>query len=703
MKSKFSYLFLLLAAPLLHGQATPSLMSYQGRVTDATGTLIGNTNAVNRNVIFRLYNTSSGGTALWAESQSVTISGGEFGVLIGNGTGIANSPGPASPANTPYKTLSDIINSGTYSSLYLGVTVDDGTNAADPEISPRQQMVSGAFAQRAKVAETVAGGAVTTAMMGDGVVSTVKIASGAVDSSRIADSTIVSTDIANSTITAGKLDTTTIGLWSPSGTSVYRSSGNVGIGEASPGFPLNFGSSTGDKISLYGNSGSHSGFGIQNSLLQIHSDVAATDIAFGYGSSSSFTERMRIRGNGNVGIGTISPTEKLMVSGGSVRVASISNPYVAIANVNGAGETINQATLGVATSAGSGSSSAAANDAILKSDSSKLILQSGTGAAAIVIDTSNNVTTGNIYAKVLMARDFTSSHSQGAHLEWNKDGGSGATYLLNQKGLGGGGMIFGEVSASNDVSERMRIASSGNVGIGTGSPRAKLEVSGSNEYSYDRKAYLDDNGAAGTDGSATWSVSILASNVVVADEFGNSSDVRIKKDLKVTNSALDLDTLLGLEVTNYHLKDAISKGTQLQKKLIAQQVESVYPQAVNQTVGVVPDIYKKATVKDGWIELATDLKVGDRVKLISQKEEAVHEVLEVSEGAFRPDGNVDADSLFVYGREVDDFRIVDYDAISMLNVSATQELSKKLEEKDAVIAALEARLSALEKRASAAK
>jgi FKBP-type peptidyl-prolyl cis-trans isomerase 2 len=119
----------------------------------------------------------------------------------------------------------------------------------------------------------------------------------------------------------------------------------------------------------------------------------------------------------------------------------------------------------------------------------------------------------------------------------------------------------------------------------------------------------------------------------------------------------------------------------------------------------VPDIYKKATVKDGWIELATDLKVGDRVKLISQKEEAVHEVLEVSEGAFRPDGNVDADSVFVYGREVNDFRTVDYDAIAMLNVSATQEIKR---EKDAEIdalktknAELEARLSALEKRFAA--
>ncbi len=64
MKSKFTALFLLLAAPLLHAQATPSLMSYQGRVTDAAGVLIGNTTPANRSVIFKLYSASSGGSAL---------------------------------------------------------------------------------------------------------------------------------------------------------------------------------------------------------------------------------------------------------------------------------------------------------------------------------------------------------------------------------------------------------------------------------------------------------------------------------------------------------------------------------------------------------------------------------------------------------------------------------------------------------------
>ena len=352
MKLKLSYLFFLLTAPLLHGQATPSLMSYQGRVTDAAGVLIGNTSPVNRSVVFRLYSASSGGTVLYAETQTVTISGGEFGVLIGNGAGITGSPGPGAPATTPYKTLSDIVNSGTYSSLYLGVTVDDGTAAADLEISPRQQMVSGAFALRAKVAESVAGGAVTTTMIGDGQVSTGKIASGAVDSSRILDSSIVFTDIANNTITAGKLDTSTIGLWNPVGSSVYRSSGNVGIGEANPGFPLNFASSFGDKISLYGNSGAHYGFGMQTNVLQIHSDTSSSDIAFGYGSSAAMTETMRIKGNGNVGIGTSNPGDKLVVVG-NLRVYNSNNPVMVVANSTG------QGLLAVASTAGSWSANAA--------------------------------------------------------------------------------------------------------------------------------------------------------------------------------------------------------------------------------------------------------------------------------------------------------------------------------------------------------
>lgn len=40
--------------------------------------------------------------------------------------------------------------------------------------------------------------------------------------------------------------------------------------------------------------------------------------------------------------------------------------------------------------------------------------------------------------------------------------------------------------------------------------------------------------------------------------------------------------------------------------------------------------------------------------------------------------DVKSDRIFVYGEEVNDFRTVDYEGLTTLNISATQELSKLL-------------------------
>lgn len=76
----------------------------------------------------------------------------------------------------------------------------------------------------------------------------------------------------------------------------------------------------------------------------------------------------------------------------------------------------------------------------------------------------------------LLVRGYRAVSNQGAYLQWNRTGGDGNTWLLNQKGLGAGAIVFGSVTTSDAATEWGRFASNGYLGIGTSMPTAPLTV-----------------------------------------------------------------------------------------------------------------------------------------------------------------------------------------------------------------------------------
>lgn len=250
----------------------------------------------------------------------------------------------------------------------------------------------------------------------------------------------------------------------------------------------------------------------------------------------------------------------------------------------------------------------------------------------------------------------------------------------------------------------------GSVNIGNVSnDNAKLVVSGGTNLAQTYTSFLD-NATAGFLGTASlaFDYSIDASNRIIAEAYMVRSDERIKDIIGISNSAKDIDILNKIKITDYTLKDKIAFGNIAYKKVIAQQVREVYPAAISFQKEFIPNIYK-ASQKIGFdqeSELLTitvqnhELQKGDFVKLFFDQGEEhllVEEV--VNEHSFKVSYDKAVEKLFVFGKQVDDFHVVDYEAIAMLNVSATQELAKQvkvLQKKNAELKAKMGKMDALE-------
>lgn len=278
-------------------------------------------------------------------------------------------------------------------------------------------------------------------------------------------------------------------------------SGNVGIGTSAPAVKLHVYEESTDSIIRISSNGANGVLQINNGplsagagpLINFQSNNSSFARIQGIALNSalifqtSTIERLRIDSNGNVGIGTSAPVDKLNISDGTV---TFSFKPIGASSVGFFGTRSNHA-LGLSTNdiermridaSGNVGIGVVPDVKFSVNGNAKFGNNITTGLGVSTQDCSieiGNERTGNGNALV----DFHSSAGSDYDGRVGKSAGVNGNFGLYNKGTGDIVLLHEESGAGTiwfgtGNTERMRIALSGNVGIGTSVPGAKLEVAG---------------------------------------------------------------------------------------------------------------------------------------------------------------------------------------------------------------------------------
>lgn len=183
---------LVITSSLLADTAVPAFINYQTYVTDENGSPLGNDAPISKDMVFRFFTTTTGGSPIYSEKQTCLIYKGQVSTLLGQGIQYLAEPKP-----------------GLYSifvvpEIYLEVAIDDGTGTFLP-ITPRQRIASSPYAYRATIAESVIDQSITTGMIADASVTTGKISDKTITAAKIADNSITAAQIGTGAVTSDEI------------------------------------------------------------------------------------------------------------------------------------------------------------------------------------------------------------------------------------------------------------------------------------------------------------------------------------------------------------------------------------------------------------------------------------------------------------------------------------------------------------------
>lgn len=254
----------------------------------------------------------------------------------------------------------------------------------------------------------------------------------------------------------------------------------------------------------------------------------------------------------------------------------------------------------------------------------------------------------------------------------------------------------------------------GYVGIRTNNPTYPLHIGASVYKAPKNDVSNDDNEGTGTatpvDGyyrfaqntsysgnssNEAYHLSVWAAGYYVGTGLFNSSDIRIKEKILDVNDNKALKQIRDISCVYYEYKDKINRGSKPTIGFIAQQVNEHMPMAVSLQKDIIPN--EMRIIENPQWKTLTDNSENATFKLtipdledvsgntkycfymsndISGNDEVKKEAktLEDDPKSFIFDQKWS--NVFLYGKEVDDFHILDKQKLFTLNFSATQEIDR---------------------------
>ena len=254
----------------------------------------------------------------------------------------------------------------------------------------------------------------------------------------------------------------------------------------------------------------------------------------------------------------------------------------------------------------------------------------------------------------------------------------------------------------------------GNVGVGTNAPYAKLHVQGSSGIvsSASKRYFNHSTNLTADTGNLTTGVSIYANDHIVSgkriiSKSGTitASDRRIKQNIKDVKDDTALNILRLLKPKRYSYRDVVFQGDQPVWGFIAQEVENVLPYAVQTNTSYVPNVYDMATRGGDNFLTFTNFDTSNlesnsfTIQVYDENENAYTLTLKkiIDSKTIQVEEKIIEDELFVYGQRVENFKQLQKDAIFTIATSALQEVDKRLQIEKEKNDVLEERIIRLEK------